>query len=278
MHLLRLVVPAAALALALPAGAVAQSPAPTVPVHLTGNVLHGLVIGCCEYELTTRHGDRAPVTTMLAWSADGARLVAPDGPLSVPAGPLSIRLEAWYVSDVVRNGQVERLGPAATCELVTEVPDDGMELTVATTERACLLEAVPSERHGPGDPPDPAYSLLALHPLPAGVDLASARPPFATVSPTSAAGSTVGVPFMTVLGHCGLFSPFDVDGALWDPIGGVDADLGPIDTEDELDELINASEVEALLVTANRLDLRTSSGAVVVLARHEGAGDYPGCD
>jgi hypothetical protein len=277
MHLLRLVVPAVALALALPVGAVAQSPAPTVPLYVTSNVLHGLVIGCCEYELTTRHEDRAPVTTRLAWSADGARLVAPDG-LRVPAGPLTIRLEAWYVSDVVKNGQQDRLGPAAVCELVTEVPASGMELTLVTTERACLLEAAPSERRGPGDPPDPVSSLLALHPLPAGVDLAGALPPFVTIAPSSAAGSTAGMPFTTALGHCGLFSPLDVDGALWDPIGGVDADLGPIDAEDELGELINATEVEALLVSPDRLDLRTPLGTVVVLARHQGPGEYPGCD
>jgi hypothetical protein len=105
-----------------------------------------------------------------------------------------------------------------------------------------------------------------------------ALPPFTTLMPTSATGVTVGVAFPWALGHCGLYSPVDLDGTFWDPIGGVDTDLGPIDTEDELGELINASEVEALLVQPDRLDLRSPLGTVVVLVRHEGPGEYPGCD
>lgn len=71
------------------------------------------------------------------------------------------------------------------------------------------------------------------------------------------------------LGHCGLNSPIDLDGSLWDPVG-------PIDQTHP--DLINAAPATFSLATPNAATLRTEGGAVVQLVRYDGARHYPGCD
>ncbi|MGI8928562.1 MAG: hypothetical protein ACR2H0_03720 [Candidatus Limnocylindrales bacterium] len=79
------------------------------------------------------------------------------------------------------------------------------------------------------------------------------------------------------LGHCGLMSPIDIDGALWDPIAGHDGQGGPL-TEGQLGELINATPTVVELTDPNSLELRTPLGAVITLERHQGARAYFLCD
>ncbi|MET0773240.1 MAG: hypothetical protein ABWZ82_09160 [Candidatus Limnocylindrales bacterium] len=84
------------------------------------------------------------------------------------------------------------------------------------------------------------------------------------------------IPF--ALGHCGLGSPVDVDGSLWEPVGGADARGGPIDSEAEIGDLINATPGVVMLVTHERLDYRSDEAGVwVVFRRLPGPWRYPGC-
>lgn len=279
MHLLRLLVPAIALALAPPTAVAAGSPSPSVPLDVTGTVLSCDADGGCAYVLTVRRADAMPQVLTLELTDDG-RAVHLGGRLDVPVGPIDITVTSHGIADVVTDGRRELGAAFAQCDVPVDVPADGrgLDLAVAATHRACLLEIAPSERMRPEEPPDPASALLVLHRLPDSVDPAMGLPPHVTVEPRSLEDVPVGVPFAAVLGHCGLASALDLDGTLWDPIGGVDATLGPVDTQDEIGELINATQVEALVVTPDRLDLRTPLGTVVVMARHEGPGEYPLCD
>lgn len=120
----------------------------------------------------------------------------------------------------------------------------------------------------PDDPPafDPLPPDLALVPGP--------QDPSARLTATSLPGATPGVVQAFALGHCGLGSPFDFDGSLWDPIAGRDAQGGPIDTEEEIGELINATEGEVLLMPSGQAQFRTPLGSIILLTRHVGAKSY----
>ena len=87
----------------------------------------------------------------------------------------------------------------------------------------------------------------------------------------------MGVARDLTLGHCGLISPIDMDGSLWDPIGGHDGSGGGL-TEDQQGELINASTVVVVLTDPDTAELRTPLGAVITLARHDGPRPYAMCD
>lgn len=71
------------------------------------------------------------------------------------------------------------------------------------------------------------------------------------------------------LGHCGLASGIDIDGAYWDPVGTVD----PSDPE-----LINSTEARFTLTSPRTARLLTVGGTTVELVRHEGPKFLPGCD
>lgn len=98
------------------------------------------------------------------------------------------------------------------------------------------------------------------------------------VDPRSPSGELeVGVAQSYLLGHCGLVSPIDMDGSLWNPIGGHDGAGGSL-TDEQLGELINATSAVVVLTDANTAQLRTPSGAVITLARHDGPRAYFLCD
>ena len=99
------------------------------------------------------------------------------------------------------------------------------------------------------------------------------------IAPQSPRGMAMGVAMPFDLGHCGLYSPVDLDGSLWEPVGGVDPRGGPIDTDPEIGQLINGTPGEVLLVTADRLDWRATQAprVVVVFQRLPGERTYPGC-
>lgn len=71
------------------------------------------------------------------------------------------------------------------------------------------------------------------------------------------------------LGHCGLASPIDVDGALWDPHGPIPAGAP---------EVINAAEGEFRRTGDSIAMFVTRTGVRVDLRRHLGAGSYQLCD
>lgn len=87
----------------------------------------------------------------------------------------------------------------------------------------------------------------------------------------------MGEPQSFEIGHCGLGSPIDFDGSLWDPTFGDDGSGGPL-TNDQQGELINATQVELTIIDPVTALLVTPAGARVLLVRHDGARPYALCD
>ncbi len=85
-----------------------------------------------------------------------------------------------------------------------------------------------------------------------------------------------GVPYRFSLGHCGLFSPVDVDGAFWDAIDGVSSSGGAVDLDSD-GEMINATP-GVIVVIGDEARFRTESGSVIRFRRHDGEKEFPGCD
>jgi hypothetical protein len=90
-------------------------------------------------------------------------------------------------------------------------------------------------------------------------------------------GISIGVPIEFTLGHCGLLSPIGIDGSLWQPVGGHDPAGGPIVSDADIGELINATPGSFELRSMDRAEFRSSNGVVVALQRAPGALDYPLC-
>ncbi len=130
---------------------------------------------------------------------------------------------------------------------------------------------------GPVTPSPP--SDLATLPLPPGVSgIPEAGTPTSMVEPVTPPGSVpIGAPQSYTLGHCGLGSPIDFDGSLWDPTAGDNGAGGPL-SQDQLGELINATPVILTLVDATRAQIVTPLRARVMLERHLGPRSYHGCD
>ena len=149
---------------------------------------------------------------------------------------------------------------------------------------ACAPSRTPSPKPTTGLSPRPAAVASPTQepdlfagalPLPPGLGLPDTG---VEVAPASPRGLVVGQPIAFDLGHCGLASPVDLDGSLWEPVGAVDARGGPIDTDEEVGTLINGSPGEVVLVAHERLDWRArTSGEVVVFRRLPGARVYPLC-
>jgi hypothetical protein len=121
--------------------------------------------------------------------------------------------------------------------------------------------------------PDPFANLA---PLPADLRLPQGE---FTVRPESVRGLAMSTIVPYDLGHCGIYSPVDLDGSLWEPVAGTDGAGGPIDLDAEVGQLINGTPGEVLLVAADRLDWRATQGSrvVVVFRRLPGERAYPGC-
>jgi hypothetical protein len=75
------------------------------------------------------------------------------------------------------------------------------------------------------------------------------------------------IPF--TLGHCGLYSGIDVDGAWWDPVGPIDAENG---------DAVNAAEGTLAFVDPAHATFVSRGGLVVQLARRDGPKHLPFCD
>ena len=85
-----------------------------------------------------------------------------------------------------------------------------------------------------------------------------------------------GASYRFSLGHCGLLSPVDVDGAFWDPVDAVDGAGRVIDLRTD-DEMINQT-AGVIIVIGDEALFRTEGGATVRFDRHAGEKAFPGCD
>jgi len=166
---------------------------------------------------------------------------------------------------------------AASCAAAPTVPPG------SASPRASLApSAGQSPTAAPSDGPGaslgaatPAVDRPAFHPLPRDLVLVPGpRDPSASLTADSAADAEPGRVEPFTLHHCGLGSPFDFDGSLWDPIAGHDGDGGPIDSEEEIGELINETEGEVLLLGSGQVQFRTPAGSIILLTRHVGAKTY----
>ncbi len=83
---------------------------------------------------------------------------------------------------------------------------------------------------------------------------------------SSAAGLKVGQSIEYQLAHCGVMSPIDVDGSLWDPRTGHDG-RGRALHEGQLTELVNGTRGTFTLRALDLAEFRTPRGAVVQLHR-----------
>jgi len=130
----------------------------------------------------------------------------------------------------------------------------------------------------PTSPPTDEPTARPLLPLPGGADgIPGPGDTSVTLPAHSPAGIIqIGVPVNFPLGHCGLGSPIDIDGGLWDPIAGDDGLGGPL-TRQQLGELANSATVVVTLLDPNRAVLVTPGGAVVTLQRHPGPRAYLLC-
>jgi len=124
-----------------------------------------------------------------------------------------------------------------------------------------------------------ADPIASLRPLPAGMSgLPQPGSPSAVLEPQSQAGGMApGVVYTLELGHCGLASPIDFDGSLWDPIAGDDGVGGPL-TDEQRIELINGTPLTVALLSPDVAQVRTPLGAVITLTRHSGPRPYSLCD
>lgn len=186
------------------------------------------------------------------------------------------------------------IGLAAATVLVAACASTATPTTTPEPLPSPVASAAPSVPPTPGPTPRPsAAPSPSATPAPASV--APTADPFAGIPPLPAdlllpdgdfmvrPDSARGLVLHTIvpldLGHCGLYSPVDLDGSLWEPIAGTDGEGGPIDGDDEVGQLINGTPGQAMLVTAERLDWRSTQGTpvVVVFQRIPGERGYPGC-
>ncbi len=134
---------------------------------------------------------------------------------------------------------------------------------------------------GCASPPAPTATPvpnLATLPVPAGIS-GIPRPgtPSATLIAHTPAGTIeIGVEQTLALGHCGLGSPIDFDGSLWDPTFADNGSGGPL-TDDQIGELINQTAVVLVLVDGLTAQIVTPRGARILLKRHDRARPYGLC-
>jgi hypothetical protein len=169
--------------------------------------------------------------------------------------------------------------PVAASDEPSPSPSDVPTTSVAPADTAAVPTPVASM--APGSPaPSPTSAIPpGTDHLPLPVDVTAIPPdvPTVSISPASEPGLVVGTPIQMSLGHCGLWSPVDLDGSLWQAVGGSDAAGGPIDGDDEIGELINATPGSFVLLTTATAELHTTGGLVLAFVRAPGALDFPLC-
>ena len=125
----------------------------------------------------------------------------------------------------------------------------------------------------------PVASQLPAQPLPTSIfGIPGPDDPSVTVTPQSEQGTwEVGQPQQLTLGHCGLGSPLDFDGSLWNSAGGHNGS-GQAPTETQINDVLNATPVTIMLISPLSAVMTTQNGGVVYLERHEGERAYRLCD
>ncbi len=121
--------------------------------------------------------------------------------------------------------------------------------------------------------PSEGAILPRLFPLPPGVVPAGGSTRLAAETARTA---ELGKLYPYQLQHCGVGSPIDFDGSLWDVLGaqnGRDAEA----TEEQVGELINAGSGSMTLVDPDHALFRTSSGLILGLRRHDGPKMFQPC-
>jgi hypothetical protein len=153
----------------------------------------------------------------------------------------------------------------------------------ATPAPTSTPQPTPQPTLQPTAAPTPAPTAAATVgreslPLPAAVSgIPGSDQPTVSLGPETPAGSVpVGEEQVFQLGHCGLGSPIDFDGSLWNPIAGDDGAGGPL-TADQIGELINATTVSLLLTEPDVALIRTPLGAIITLERLPGERAYALC-
>lgn len=101
--------------------------------------------------------------------------------------------------------------------------------------------------------------------------------PTVSIEPESAAGWTVGEAQPYSLGHCGILSPVDVDGSLWQAVTGTNGEGGPIESDEDIGELINATPGQLTLNSIDDAEFESAAGLRVQFERAPGALDYFFC-
>jgi hypothetical protein len=154
-----------------------------------------------------------------------------------------------------------------------------MRSAVALMLAAVALIGCASQQQGPTPLDEPFGTPPPVLPLPANLTGIPTDEEFtANIAPHTPAGElNVGESGNFQLGHCGLMSPIDIDGSLWDPIGYHLPNGGQL-TDVQEGELINSTPTVVRLAAADTLELLTPSGMTVVLNRHDGPRDYFLCD
>jgi hypothetical protein len=98
------------------------------------------------------------------------------------------------------------------------------------------------------------------------LDLTRHDESFVAVNPASRPLGTLSSRYQ--LGHCGIFSPIDVDGTFWDPVGFVDVDHA---------DTVNSAAGVFTRTSPVSASLRTTGGLSVDLVRHQGVKQFRLC-
>lgn len=149
-------------------------------------------------------------------------------------------------------------------------------LILALVGVALLACGSPGPTGSPTPAPTPDLPSLPLPANIAGIP-AQGESQIELEAHTPPGSVAVGVEQAYTLPHCGLVSPIDIDGSLWDPTFGDNGAGGPL-TQDQLGDVINGTPVALVLVDHETMLMVTSHGARIVLTRHDGPRAYFGCD
>jgi hypothetical protein len=141
---------------------------------------------------------------------------------------------------------------------------------VALAAAACTAEPTPAGFEG--------IPVTNPHDLPHVGDFAEGRlgPNGGTLLDPVSQPIDEAVAYRFSLGHCGLFSPVDVDGSFWDAADGRDPSGAEMDLASN-GELINAVP-GVIVVIGDEMRFRTDPGSVVRFERHAGEKEFPGCE
>jgi hypothetical protein len=137
------------------------------------------------------------------------------------------------------------------------------------------IDPLASPSFAASPPPDD----IVLWPLPESVAVVPPDIPTVSVEPESIDELEIGEPIEHSLGHCGLWSPVDLDGSLWQPVGGTKPDGSAIVEGDDaaIGELINATPGVFVIVAEDRAHFTTATGSILEFLRAPGALSYPLC-